>query len=252
MPSATIFYAIEALLLGASPNLTLTFGTGIVTGTTWVAGVPQVETATIVAAAGCTTNGTMTLAVTSTGMTGSPLNIPVALTTALNTASLVAAAARAALAANATIAARFTVGGTGATIVLTRRSIATHTLSTGDVAQYGATDGSLNIAIPVGLGISLAADSANTTAGTATSGAKIIGSGVDFQGAALPSGMICYGMAAKCEIGKFIMSGPTDQQLAAGGIHQHANPSYAYGYTALVVTSTEATTRLQIAVSAVS
>jgi hypothetical protein len=195
----------------------------------------------------------MTLAVTSTGMTGSPLNVAVPLTTAAHTtAALIAAAARAAIAANATIAARFTVGGTGADIVLTRRPLATHTLSTGDVSQYGATDGSLNIAIPAGLGISLAAGSANTTAGTATSGAKIIGSGVDFQGAALPSGMLCFGMAVKCESGQLSMSGPTNQQLSEGGMHQHANPLYGYGYTALVVTSNVATTRLQIAVSAIS
>jgi hypothetical protein len=173
-------------------------------------------------------------------------------TTDHTTAALIAAAARSALAANATIAARFTIGGTGADIVLTRRPIATHTLSTGDVSQYGATDGSLNIAIPAGLGISLAAGSANTTAGTATSGAKIIGSGVDFQGAALPSGMLCFGMAVKCESGQLSMSGPTNQQLSEGGVHEHANPSYSYGYTALVVTSNVATTRVQIAVSAIS
>jgi hypothetical protein len=88
---------------------------------TWVAGNGQAQTATVVAAAGCTTNGTMTLAVTSAGMPGSPLNVAVPLTTAVHTtAALIAGAARAALAANATIAARFTVSGTGNGIVLTR------------------------------------------------------------------------------------------------------------------------------------
>lgn len=112
----------------------------------------QVETATVVAGAGCTANGNLALTITGAAITGSPLAVSVALTTEAHTsATLIAAAIRTALAISA-ITTRYTVGGTGAAVTLTSK-----------VPQ--ANDGSLNIAIAAGLGVE-AAISASTTPGT--------------------------------------------------------------------------------------
>ena len=82
-------------------------------------GTAQIETQTIVAASGATTAGNLNVTVTSALVTGSPLTIPVALTTADNTAALVATKVRAALNTTAAITAHYTVGGTGAAYSLT-------------------------------------------------------------------------------------------------------------------------------------
>jgi len=82
-------------------------------------GTAQVETQTVVAASGATTAGNLNVTVTSALVTESPLVIPVALTTADNTATLVATKIRAALSATADITAHYTVGGTGAVYSLT-------------------------------------------------------------------------------------------------------------------------------------
>lgn len=114
-------------------------------------GVFQVETATVVAT--ITTAGDATVTVTATGMTGSPLAISVAVAED-DTASLVAGKIRTALAANAVIAALFTVSGATDKVILTARLSA-------------ANDAALNIATADGtcVGITPAASSANTTAG---------------------------------------------------------------------------------------
>ena len=105
-PTADVAYAIRAIAVGSGDVLALALTTGSISGSTsFVAGVAQVETNTITAAAGCTSNGNMTLVVTAAGMTGSPKNVVVALTTASNTAALVATAARTALTADTAVAA---------------------------------------------------------------------------------------------------------------------------------------------------
>jgi len=120
----------------------------------YVAGTAQIETATVTAASGATSNGDLTLVVTAAGMAGSPLTVEVPVTTAMNTAALVAAQIRAVLGATAAITSMFTVGGTSATVTLTRNVPA-------------ANDVTLNIAITGELGITAAATSANSTAGVA-------------------------------------------------------------------------------------
>jgi phage tail sheath protein FI len=100
-------------------------------------GTAQVETQTIVAASGATTAGNLNVTVTSALVTGSPLVIPVALTTADNTAALVATKVRAALNATAAITTHYTVGGTGAVYSLTVIKKATNP---------GITDTTFNIA----------------------------------------------------------------------------------------------------------
>lgn len=135
-------------ILGATTNLALTISS------------TQVETATVTAAAGCTGDGDLIVTITGAGLTGSPLNVTVALTTALNTAALVAGAIRTALAANTAIAGRYTVGGSSATVTLSR-------------AQTAGPDATLNIDInaddagTTATGITNAATSTNTTTGIA-------------------------------------------------------------------------------------
>ena len=101
-------------------------------------GTAQVETQTIVAAAGATTAGNLNVTVTSALVTGSPLVIPVALTLSDDTAAKVATKVRAALNATAAITTHYTVGGgTGAIYSLTVIKKATNS---------GITDTTFNIA----------------------------------------------------------------------------------------------------------
>lgn len=117
----------------------------------------QIETATVIAAAGCTGNGNATVTVTASGMNNSPKAISVPLTTAQNSAALVAQEIRYALAIDADVSSMFLVSGTGANIILTARLDA-------------ANDTTFNIATANGTcsGLTAAPTSTNTLAGVAT------------------------------------------------------------------------------------
>jgi len=177
--TADIGYAISARLTTSSTTATLDVQNGVCTGSaSFVEGVAQVETTTVVAAAGATSNGNCVVTVTGATLTGSPLAVTIPLTTASNTATLVATTLAAGLAANAAIAAKYTVTSSGANIVLTVKA-------DGD-GNYLANDSSLNIAIPSGLGITAAPTSADTTAGVVSSGVQVLdGDGKDFEGVTL-------------------------------------------------------------------
>lgn len=117
-------------------------------------GVAQVETATVVAASGATEEETLVVTVTS-NLFSAPVAVDVPLTTAEDTAAKVATEIRDALAANATVAAHFTVGGSSAAVSLTAKANA-------------ANDDTLNIAWPASVaGVAAVTSSANTTAGAA-------------------------------------------------------------------------------------
>ena len=120
----------------------------------------QVETATIIAASGCTQNGTVLVTVTSRLISTTIVTVNV--TTADNTASLVALACRTAVALNSTICDVYQVSGATDKIILTER-----------VAH--ANDTTLNIASANGtaLGLTAAPTSANTTAGDGLSNGYI-------------------------------------------------------------------------------
>jgi len=96
----------------------------------------------------------MTVTVTSSRISTNPTVVSVAVTTADNTAALVALACRNAIALNSVVSNIFQVSGTGADIILTER-----------VAH--ANDTTLNMAIATGsaTGITAAPTSTNTTAG---------------------------------------------------------------------------------------
>jgi len=204
-----VAYSLRAIIF-TGDSLLLDWTTGSTAGsTTFVAGTAQVETATIVAAGGCTSNGTMALVVTAASMTGSPKTVNVALTTTEHTtAALIAAAGRTALAADTAVAAMFTVGGTGAEMSLTRLHSLTYTVTGGTLPVYPANDGTLNLAIPAGLGVTVAASSTNTTAGVATSGAKIYdGDGKDLEGVTLATSTVLR--AIRVDVG----TSPTGTQV---------------------------------------
>lgn len=133
-------------------------------------------------------------------MTGSPLTISVPVILG-DTASVWAGKVRAALAANATIAARFTVGGTTTAISLTRLSA-----TVGGLPIRSANDATLNIALANGTctGITAAPTSANTTAGVATSGVTLYdGDGKDFEGNTLVSASVMYAHLIVLTSGEF-------------------------------------------------
>ena len=123
------------------------FGTQLQLGN----GALQVETATVVGT--ITQAGDATFTITATDMTGSPKAISVAV--ALNdTATMVAQKAIQTIRADTAVTAMFFVGGTGATVVLTRKT------AVADIAN-------LNIAFTNGtcLGLTPNATSANTVVG---------------------------------------------------------------------------------------
>jgi len=183
LTGATKAYCVSATLASASDTLTIDTETGIATiGTTPVA---QVETATVVAAAGATSNGNLAVTVTGLRITGSPLAVSVPLTTAANTAALVAAQIRARFNATAAISSKYFVAGTGADVTLTE-------------IDPQNNDATLNIAIAAGLGVSAIVTSTNTTAGVG--GVKLTnntGDGDDFEGIPLGSMQDVFGLCVK-------------------------------------------------------
>lgn len=183
LTGATKAYCVSATLASSGDTLTIDTETGIATvGTTPVA---QVETATVVAAAGATSNGNLPVTVTGARITGSPVAVSVALTTADNTAALVAAKIRSAIGANTAISAVYTVGGSGADVVLTE-------------TDPENNDTTLNIAWTAALGVSAVTSSTNTTAGVG--GVKLTnntGDGKDFEGISLGTMLQVLGFVVK-------------------------------------------------------
>jgi len=178
---ANVIYSLRAVMAGTASTLTITQATGGCTATAWVAGTAQVETAT--AAGTITASGNASVTVTSSGLLGSPLTISVPVILG-DTAAVWAGKVRTALAANAAIAEKLTVGGATTAISLTRLPA-----TVGGLSIYSANDATLNIALANGTctGITAAPTSANTTAGVATSGVTLFdGDGKDFEGNTLP------------------------------------------------------------------
>ncbi len=119
---------------------------------TGLGGVSQVETAT--AAGTITADGNATVVVTGAGITGSPVTLSVPVQNG-DTAATWAGKVRTAISGNGPITALYTVGGSGASVTLTRLT-------------FAFNDGTLNISLDNGTctGITTAATSANTTSGT--------------------------------------------------------------------------------------
>lgn len=132
--------------------------------TAGVAPVQQVETIAVTAA--CTHAGSITFRVTAAGMTGSPVDVEIPLTTNYDTTAKVAAEIRRYLAANANIAAFFSIGGTAANIVLTAITAAAND---GTMAMALANNGSTSVTV---------GESTDTTAGVApVVNVRLVGTG---------------------------------------------------------------------------
>ena len=188
LPDVDVFYAIQALVVGSASDLVIDLADGDKTGSTaWTAGSPQVETATVVAAGGCTANGNLAVIVTSDGMTGTPLTVNIPLTTAAHTtAALIAQAIVEGLNANAVVAARFTATRSTAAVVLTRKPLKTYTVGSVSVPVYIAGNAD-DFTIPTALGVTGATSTTGggADAGVASAGCYVVGDGEDFEGNAL-------------------------------------------------------------------
>lgn len=135
------------------------------------AGTVQVETATVIAAAGATGDGNLPVTVTS-ALFAPAVTVQVALVAATHTtATLIAAAIAAALNLNSTLTTFFIFTSSGADVIMTRRA-----------AYARANDGTENVAWTLTLGITAVTNSTNTTAGVApaiTSTAALIKTAID-------------------------------------------------------------------------
>lgn len=151
----------SAIAIGVLPPLSSAIGTGIWedrNGIWGISGVQQVETATVIGT--ITSSGNATVIVTAASMIGTPRTVQVAVING-DSASTVAGKIRTALAADATVAAFFTVSGSSADVILTDK--------------YGrANDGTMNINIANGTCTGLTTvNSANTVAGSNTTQVKL-------------------------------------------------------------------------------
>lgn len=238
--TADIGYAISARLTTSSTTATLDVQTGVCTGSAaFVAGVAQVETATVVAAAGATSSGNCIVTVTGSTLTGSPLAVTIPLTTSANTATLVASALASGLNANTAIAAKYSVASSGADIILTVKADAN--------GNYLANDGTLNIAIPSGLGITAAPTSADTTAGVVSSGVQVLdGDGKDFEGVTLPSMARVYALEINVTSGSASATNGTQVLPLPCKIWNTSGITGSMLTADLVITATSAGTNLTI------
>jgi len=240
--TADIGYAISAKLTTSSTTATLDVQTGVCTGSaTYVAGVAQVETATVdtVYGGGATSTGTCIVTVTGAALTGSPLAVSIPLSPSANTKALVASALALGLNANASIAEKYTVTSSGANIVLTVKADAN--------GNYIANDSTLNIAIPEGLGIIAAPTSANTTAGVASSGVQVLdGDGKDFEGVTIPSMARLYSLEINVTSGSATATNGTQVLPLPCKIWNTSGFTGSMLTADLVITATSAGTNLTI------
>jgi hypothetical protein len=238
--TADIGYAISAKLTTSSTTATLDVQTGVCTGSaTYVAGVAQVETATVVAAAGATSSGDCIVTVTGSALTGSPLAVTIPLTTSANTAALVASALAAGLKANAAISEKYTVTSSADNIVLTVKADAN--------GNFAANDSTLNIAIPSGLGITAASTSTDTTAGVASSGVQVLdGDGKDFEGVTIPSMARIYALEINVTSGSATATNGTQVLTLPCKIWNTSGITGSMLTADLVITATSAGTNLTI------
>jgi hypothetical protein len=215
--SIMVVRKLRAFGTGQVANLTIK-NSFVGSTSTYVAAVAQVETAT--AAGTITLAGNATVTVTSGALTGSPLaiSVPVALS---DTAATWAVKVRTALAANAAIAAKFTVGGSSTAISLTRIK----------PDDYGVSnDSTLNIALANGTctGITAAPTSANTTSGAVASGfywdvtVNEDGEGIALPAAAVLSAFLIYCVAGSANYETDGSPGLIGQLSAAGSIGFHS------------------------------
>ena len=195
LSSATKVVSFDAIINGSASDLVIDISDLDSTGSTaWTAGTAQVETATVVGT--ITTAGNAEVIVTSAIVTGSPITLSVAVALS-DTASDVATKIRTALSADSAITTYFSIGGTGADVVLTHKGSKQYTINGTSVPVYPANDATLNISIDndTCAGLTTAATSTDTTAGVASSGVYVQNlDGNDFEGEATGGATAIYGL----------------------------------------------------------
>ena len=206
---ADIAYSCNGVMAATANAFAIAIASNGTSGSTaFAAGARQVETAT--AAGTISTAGNALLTVTAAGMTGSPKVISFAVGLS-DTAAAWATKARAALAADADVAALFDVSGATTAIILTRKTVLGIAL---------ANDATLNLAIAndTSAGITAAPTSANTTAGVASTGTLVSdGSGIDFEGKNLLPIVTLFSVLIQCEAGSCsYTTGSESGAMAAG------------------------------------
>jgi hypothetical protein len=194
-------------------------------------GILQVETATIVGS--CTAAGNLSVTVVSALTAYLPLIISVPLTTAQNTASLVAAAVRTALNGTPAITYYYTVGGTGADYTLTAK-----------VAAANDTTLNMSHAIVAPLtGITNAPTSVNTVVGTAGNNASAFGRSnqatVDYS-SAFGYGNIATGIGSSAfgNSVQTVIAGTQEFGIHSAGVRLSSVRVHDDGYVALSLRDT--------------
>jgi len=233
LSSATKVVSFDAIINGSASDLVIDISDLDSTGSTaWTAGTAQVETATVVGS--ISTAGNAEVIVTAADVTGSPVTLSVAVALS-DTASQVATKIRTAIAADAAISAFYTVGGTGADVVLTHKGTVQYTIQGTSTPVYPANDATLNISIDndTCAGLTTAATSTDTTAGVASAGVYVPGlDGNDFEGLATSGATSIYGLyisnsTATGGDGVTITQSTTmvDQLIPAQGVLQTHDPA---------------------------
>lgn len=198
LSSATKIVTFDAIMQGSSSDLVVDVSDLDGTGTTaWSAGTIQVETAT--AAGTITGSGNAEVVVTAANVPGSPLTFSVAVESGDLPAEW-AAKVRTALAADATLSQYFDAGGSLTGITLSSKPTLSHTVQGASIGAYPANDATLNISLDNGTctGITTAATSADTIAGSASSGVYVPAlDGNDFEGIATGGATDLYGIYIK-------------------------------------------------------
>ena len=214
--NADVAYSMSAVLADVDDALVLDVDDNTTSASTpFTPGVAQVETAT--ASGSITGSGNATITVTASGMVGSPKAISVGVLSG-DSASVWAGRVRTALQADTAVAALFSVSGTGTSIQLTRKARATFTDPA--LSLYSANDDTLNIAIANGTctGITPSSTSENTTAGVASTGAKVFdGDGKDFEGTTLATIGTLQGFLITCTSGEVEMTSTSESAIISSG-----------------------------------
>jgi len=204
LTNATNGFSFGGCIYGSGNSVTLTVSSGSASGTSFVTGVAQVETAT---ASGTTSQaGNVSVTFTAAAVTGSPVTVSVAVANADDAATW-AGKVRTALALNTAISSAYTISGSGTSIIATRIPLVVR--SDCPSSNY-ANDSTLNIALANGSpspGITPASTSANTTAGVATSGVYLLkGDGKDMEGNTLATLTGIKGFLISCDSGGLVAS----------------------------------------------
>ena len=190
-------YQTYFLIAGTSTAATLNMTTGDAAGDAWTAPAVQVETAT---ASGVSGSGDAKVTITAAGLTGSPLDVSVAVLAGdspADVASKISAELQYAGTGTSEIGAFYDIEADGSNVVFTRKTLGTYTLGSDTIIMAHPDDATMNVAIDNDTcsGITPAPTSTSTTAGVEADGVFIWNDDIDFEGRALVSPTAVYGLA---------------------------------------------------------